>query len=412
MTLAEKFNGEIINGDALQMYEGLPITTNKIPVAERKNVPHHLLGCVKLSEEPWTVRHFCERAKHMIKEIRAAGKLPILVGGTHYYTQSLLFRGEMCEHPDESEHLDQEEQEQKWPMLGADTATMLTELYKLDPGTAQRWHPQDRRRIRNSLLVILQAGNGACQSREAGEMAADKRFLGGWDIRSHPASEESEEIEPLIFWTQSNQDKLVQRLNQRVDQMVVDGLLDEVKDLHGFAQLQEAAGATIDHTRGIWIAIGYKEFLPFVSGSSHSDAAKKHGIELTKIATRQYAKRQARWVRLTLLPAVKQRGYDDRFFLLDTTDLNRFSVDAEQPAIAITDAFLNGRALPDPSGLSDLSRLVLSTTRDKEPAKTRYCEACARTMMYQKQWDDHVRSKGHKKTVRPKVDWEKLYPKR
>ena len=97
MSLALRYNGEVINGDAMQLYSGLPIITNKITVEEREGVPHHLLGCIGFGEPTWVVGTFVKRALGVIEEIRSRGKLPILVGGTHYYTQSLLFRDRLAE---------------------------------------------------------------------------------------------------------------------------------------------------------------------------------------------------------------------------------------------------------------------------------------------------------------------------
>ena len=74
----------------MQMYEGLPIITNKIPENERNSIPHHLLGTVSLASEPWTVPKFVHESQRIIQEIRSRGRLPILVGGSHYYTQALL----------------------------------------------------------------------------------------------------------------------------------------------------------------------------------------------------------------------------------------------------------------------------------------------------------------------------------
>lgn len=95
MDLASRFNGEIINGDAMQMYRGLPIITNQIPVEERNGVPHHLISCVELDEQPWFVGRFRSESLRLIDDIHARGKTPVLVGGTHYYTQAVLFKDQL-----------------------------------------------------------------------------------------------------------------------------------------------------------------------------------------------------------------------------------------------------------------------------------------------------------------------------
>lgn len=89
MEIAKRHGGEIVNADAMQLYEGLPVVTNKITTSEQQGIPHHLLGCIGLKEETWTVGKFVKEALTVIEEIRSRGRLPIVVGGTHYYTQAV-----------------------------------------------------------------------------------------------------------------------------------------------------------------------------------------------------------------------------------------------------------------------------------------------------------------------------------
>jgi tRNA dimethylallyltransferase len=114
VSLALKYNGEVINGDAMQLYSGLPIITNKITVEERKGVPHHLLGCIDFGEPTWVVGTFVKRALSIIEEIRSRGKLPILVGGTHYYTQSLLFRDRLAETEEDGQDGEKKKESDLW----------------------------------------------------------------------------------------------------------------------------------------------------------------------------------------------------------------------------------------------------------------------------------------------------------
>ena len=153
----------------MQLYSGLPIITNKITVEERKGIPHHLLGCIGLDEPTWVVGTFVKRALGVIEEIRSRGKLPILVGGTHYYTQSLLFRDRLAEAEEDGEggeskkdhHEAQgpiEDLEDKYPILKESTENLLERLQDVDPVMAERWHPNDRRNIQRSLEIYLQTG--------------------------------------------------------------------------------------------------------------------------------------------------------------------------------------------------------------------------------------------------------------
>lgn len=422
VTLAERFNGEVINGDALQMYDGLPITTNKISLEERKGIPHHLLGCIKLDEEPWTVQQFRNRATKIIEEIRSRNKLPILVGGTHYYTQSLLFKDAVLTEV-ECGHVDHEKQKRQWPILNASTEAMLEELRRVDPIMAQRWHPKERRKIRRSLEIWLTTGRKASkvydQQRQMTTRSHSEHDQSGGnptgstnsvEQRSDMESQSALHYDTLILWTHANPDVLNTRLEKRVDAMVSDGLLSEVESIYKFLLDREQQGINVDQTRGIWVAIGFKENLPYLMHGNDLESLKKEGIERTKVATRQYAKRQVRWIKLRLQRAIASANSSHRFFLLDTADLTRWSQDVEEKARDITEAFLCGSALPKPESLSNAAKEVLVVT-EGEPMAATYCEACDKTLMSEGQWISHLKSKGHKSAVRPRIDWRALYPK-
>ena len=426
VALAEGFNGEVINGDALQMYEGLPITTNKISLEDRKGIPHHLLGCVKLDEEPWTVQQFRNRATGIIEEIRSRNKLPILVGGTHYYTQSLLFKDAVLTEV-EIEHVDHEQQERQWPILNASTEDMLEELRRVDPIMAQRWHPRERRKIRRSLEIWLTKGRKASEIYDQQrQMATSFRSeydqpngnptdtTNGVEQRSDMQSQSALHYDTLIFWTHAKSGFLNPRLEKRVDAMVLDGLLSEVESMYNFLLDREQQGISVDQARGIWVAIGFKENLPYLMHGydlgNDLERLKKEGIERTKIATRQYAKRQVRWIKLRLQRAIATANASHRFFLLDIADLTRWSQDVDERARDITEAFLRGSALPKPESLSDAAKEYLVVT-EGEPMAATYCEACDKTLMSEGEWISHLKSNGHKSAVRPRVDWRALYPR-
>ena len=417
--LAQRFNGEIINGDALQMYEGLPIITNKMPLAERRGIPHHLLDSIKSDEEPWTVTKFVHQASKVIEELRSRGKLPILVGGTHYYTQSLLFGNSTV--GDDTALATFEEQAQKWPILDSDTQEMLEELRRLDPAMANRWHPNDRRKIRRSLEIVLTTGRRASDvyqlqqsmraEKEGGDSDGD--VYDASDLTPsdpHHGSDQGPALryDSMILWTHASSEVLNERLEHRVDQMVSCGLLEEVTLTYRSFQKSNSSG-TPDLSRGIWVAIGFKELWPFVTDPDGTTELRDEGIERTKIATRQYAKRQTRWIRLKLQRALYAAGAQGRMFLVDATDLTKWSEEVEGKASHITSYFLRGDVLPDPSLMSDMARVMLVNTA-AESKSGRFCEACRKTLMSQSEWVGHLKSKGHKAATRPRIDWKALYP--
>ncbi|KAL8734483.1 MAG: hypothetical protein Q9166_001382 [cf. Caloplaca sp. 2 TL-2023] len=424
VALAERFDGEIINGDALQMYEGLPIATNKLPFAERQSIPHHLLGSVKLDAEPWTVKKYVRDATAIIGEVIARGKLPIVVGGTHYYTQSLLFESSLVNETP-TEPLPAEAQEEKWPILAASTMEMLDHLHAIDPEIASRWHPNDRRKIRHSLEVYLTSGKQPSDLyREQRKTCAASRSskatsLGNSDQEVIAAHESTSSVrfDPLLLWIYADFAQLPARLDQRVDKMVQNGLIQEVESMQHYLQQQERSGVAVDQSSGIWTAIGFKELLPYVSASAagelpigDQEPMKKQGIELTKTATRQYARQQQRWIRGKLLRALEENGVLERMVVLDGTELSQWPQNVEAVANDAVSAFLSGDPLPREASPSRFASDVL-VPKAEPHIKARYCEICKMTLMTQKEWDAHPKSKKHRKATRKPIDWQALYPK-
>ena len=433
MTLAERYNGEIINADALQMYEGLPITTNKILVEERKGVPHHLLGCIGLEENAWTVGRFVREAGKIIDEVRARGKLPIVVGGTHYYTQSLLFRENLLESEksvQEEESLDYmttEEQEQKWPILAGTTAEMLAELQKVDFQMARRWHPDDSRKIRRSLEIWLRTGKKASEIYHEQQVRKRDRTNSNDQMSDIEATEEPTYAHPtlrynvLIFWVHAEPPVLKARLDARVERMIASGLLHEVSSMRILStRLNALPDKKVDFDKGIWIAIGYKQFADYLSAieSGEADekrleALKKDAVERTQIATRQYAKSQHRWLRLRFLKELRGVGSAElkNLYVLDSTDLMRFGEEVEGTACSLAEAFLSRRVMPDPMSISQVAEKVLRQNLvdledrkmlGKEQMHERECPVCGTVLVNTNDRKQHYGSNKHKYNVRRK----------
>lgn len=420
VTLAESFNGEIINADALQMYKGLPIATNKISDEERRGIPHHLLGCIGLEEEPLTVGKFVEQAEKIVEEMRGRWKLPVLVGGTHYYTQSLLFRNVNLKETENEERISAEEQERRWPILRKSGEEMLEELRKVDPIMAAKWHPNDTRKIRRSLEIWLETG------KTASELYAEQRATKPTTVPTEALSNAETGVlnthpplryDTLVFWLYDDPEILRERLDTRVDEMIKQGLLAEVKIMERAQHELEDAGLKVDMTKGIWVAIGYKEFKEHLeairSGASETQLAKTSqlGVELAQIATRQYAKRQDRWIRLKLLQAFRDVRAGDKYFLLDRSD----AVDPpEKTACDIARAFLAGEPLPAPFSLSASAATILSSDRvigaDRATNYARHCELCETTVTTAKDWELHLKSRKHKYMLKPPREFN--YPKK
>jgi tRNA dimethylallyltransferase len=429
VSLALKYNGEVINGDAMQLYSGLPIITNKITVEEQKGVPHHLLGCIDFGEPTWVVGTFVKRALSVIEEIRSRGKLPILVGGTHYYTQSLLFRDRLAETEEDgqdggkkkdSEQGPLDNLEDTYPILKEPTEKLLEKLREIDPVMAERWHPNDRRKIQRSIEIYLQTG------RKASDIYAEQRLATASTASSTDSSSEVSGLRfpTLLFWIHAETETLRARLDSRVDKMLTRGLLDEVHQLHEYATTQSGNGQPVDESRGIWVSIGFKEFKAYITAlqtgtTTETDlkGLRDEAIERTKIATRQYAKRQTRWIRLKLLhalqsqPQISQTDASNaagKLYLLDGTSIPDFQTNVLSPAADVTQAFLSDGPLPDPKELSAAAAEQLSVIQDQDPAKPprswvrRQCDLCGVTCVTEKQWEAHARGRAHRRLVSKK----------
>ncbi|MCJ1471335.1 hypothetical protein MMC07_009983 [Pseudocyphellaria aurata] len=435
VSLAERFNGEIINGDCIQMYDGLPIATNKMPIEERKSVPHHLLGGISLRERPWQVTTFRQNAVNVIDEIHSRGKLPILVGGTHYYIQALIFRdailGETTQHLVADGSL-----EHTWPILKASKEEMLEELRKVDPVMAARWHPNDQRKIKRSLEIYLTTGHKASEIYEHQQ----KQKYGGKlnqresTLMKGAAGEEGQNptsvtisplsFDALVFWTHVDSNILNSRLDERVDAMIGSGLISEVQSMFSYLREMELGGQEVDHTSGIWAAIGYKQFLPYLSATQATDTGadritdtdkleklRQEGIERTKIETRQCARSQIKWIRNSLLRLLEEHHLDKTLYLLNATDSCAHICNIEAVAFGLTRMFLRGDPLPLPKSVSSIAERMLAV-KEKDDLYARYCNFCDKTLMTEDQWTGHVKSKKHLSAIIPKKDWRSLYPAR
>jgi tRNA dimethylallyltransferase len=421
--LATRFNGEIVNGDAMQMYDDLPIITNKITVKEQNGIPHHLLGIVRLHEEPWRVSVFKKKAVAVIKEIRSRGRLPILVGGTHYYTQSLLLNESLVvdtgEGKGDAEHeLSREEINRRFPILEKPTSEILEELRKVDPVMANRWHPNDRRKLQRSLEIYLLTGKQASQIYQ--EQTERKLSILDEDTKANVSSEQEPSVSlqsTLVFWVHVDSEVLKSRLNIRVDKMVECGLVDEVTTLGSFLNEQTAAGKCVDRSSGIWVSIGFKEFEPYIKSQQNGTISGKDletiftaSIEQTKAATRQYARRQVRWIRNKLLSALSCANSLDSLYLLDGSDLDCWLENVSNQASKIVGRLLAGEELPSPHCLSPAALELLTPKRSFELSDRRdlwirqVCDTCNMTAVTEEQWQLHLKSRGHRRAVKKSND--------
>lgn len=254
--LAEKFGGEVVSADSMQIYKGIHIASAAPDSSEMLGVPHHMLEFLE-PEQSFSVAEYVNAARGVIADINARGKLPFVVGGTGLYISSLA---DNTVYADEPTDLDlRKELNVLFDKEGAEK--MLERLSVFDPESAARLHPNNRRRIIRAFEVYKLTGHSI----------TEQNIL----------SKEGEKyIEPLLIGiTYRDREKLYERINRRVDIMLENGLEDEAR-----AALSRSSGGAVQ-------AIGHKELAEYIKGEcSLSEAA-----ESLKRQTRRYAKRQLTW---------------------------------------------------------------------------------------------------------------------
>ena len=259
IALAKELNGEIVSADSMQVYRGMDIGTAKATMAEREGIPHHMLDVA----EPWedySVARYVEQAEACCRDILRRGKLPILVGGTGLYIDSLV-SGRDFAAVDSDQGL-REALSAEYDALGGEA--MHRRLQEIDPERAAILHPGDKRRIVRALEVYRLTGMTITE-HDRQTRALPKRFDAA-----------------AIHLNFKNRAALYARIDRRVDAMVEQGLFREVEGLL-------AAGLSPESTA--MQAIGYKEVVRSLQGELSREAA----VALIKQSSRRYAKRQLTW---------------------------------------------------------------------------------------------------------------------
>ncbi len=258
--LAEEIGGEIVSADSMQIYKEMDIGTAKPTVEERGRVPHHLIDFIS-PDTSYSVAQFKEDADKKIKEIRQRGKIPIVCGGTGLYINALsLPYGFNPESTDLKVREDLEER--------AKSVEGRDELYNLlktvDPKSALKIHPNNIKRVIRALEIYLSTGKTKSELDEE-----NKKIDLGYT--------------PVLFMPDWPREVLYDRINRRVDKMMEEGLLDEVRALYN----------KYDPNLTSLQALGYKEFYDYLNGKEDLDTA----VSNLKRDTRHFAKRQLTWFR-------------------------------------------------------------------------------------------------------------------
>lgn len=258
--LAQKHNGEIISADSMQIYKYMNIGTAKVREEEMKDIPHHMVDIIDL-DEGFTVSDFKHMAKKHIKEINSKGRLPIVVGGTGLYINSLVYNLDFAQIPPNEEL--RMEYEDKIEKFGNEY--LHNKLMKIDKSSGEKISIKDKKRIIRALEIYDSTG------RTMSEYNKNFRVM-------------NEDYNLLYISLDMDRAKLYERINNRVDIMLEKGLIDEVKSILEMGYNKDLISLK---------AIGYKEIIMYLE----NEISLEEAIELIKKASRNYAKRQLTWFR-------------------------------------------------------------------------------------------------------------------
>ncbi len=258
--LAKEIGGEIISADSMQVYRYMDIGTAKVTPEEADGVPHYLIDEFDPDEE-YNVMIFQQKAKAYMEEIWAKGKIPILVGGTGFYINALLYDNDFTETENDTSY-----REECYKLAQEQGPEVLYErLQKVDPEYAANIHANNVKRVTRAL---------------------EYHYLTGQKFSEHNAEQKEKETpyDAAVIILTMDREKLYERIELRIDLMLEQGLLEEVKGL-----LDRGYTPDLVSMQGI----GYKEFIPYFNG----ECTLEEAVTQLKTNTRRFAKRQLTWFR-------------------------------------------------------------------------------------------------------------------
>lgn len=257
VALAKRFDGEVVSADSMQIYRGLSIATAKPTAEETHGVVHHMIDVADITES-YSAAKYCKQAGAVIADIYSRGKLPIIVGGTGLYVDSLL-KGNDFSNQD-SDGILRQSIADEYDRLGGEY--MLSALREVDAGAAENCHANNKKRIVRYLELYKLTGlTEKERAKRTGEIQSPYDAV-------------------YICLCCKDRQKLYDKINRRVDLMLKNGLVDEVR------QYYSVKGAATSSQ-----AIGCKELKPYIDGED----TLLNCIQRLKAATRHYAKRQLTW---------------------------------------------------------------------------------------------------------------------
>ena len=257
--LAKTYGGEVVSADSMQIYKGMDIASAKPTAEEMQGIPHHLISVLD-RDVSFSAADYVKLANEAIEDILSRGKLPIIVGGTGLYIDSLLNNVQFAEIKSDSAY-----REKLYEISRSEgNERLYAELSEADPSAAESIHMNNTVRLVRALEVIHVTG---------------RKFS---ELKEESVSVESPYDSLILGLNAADRALLYERIDMRVDEMVKAGLVEEARELWQENAMRTAANA-----------IGYKELIPYFEGN----ALMSECIDKVKQGTRHYAKRQLTWFR-------------------------------------------------------------------------------------------------------------------
>ena len=242
--LAKKFNGEIINADSTQVYKNMDIATAKVTEEEKEGMKHYLLDIKDITDD-YSVCDFQKDARECIDNILSKNKVPIIVGGTGLYIKALLYDYKFDNNNEKHDYSNLSNEE------------IYNKLISINPNS--KIHKNNRKRIERTLDIFENTGKIVEEEDKTDKLLYDSFIIG----------------------LTTDRENLYKRINKRVDEMINNGLLEEAKNIYD----------TNIRTKAVLTPIGYKELFDYFDGNKSLEEC----IELIKLRSRRYAKRQYTW---------------------------------------------------------------------------------------------------------------------
>jgi len=404
LEIAQIVGGEVVSADAMQIYEGLDIVTNKVTPEELEICPHHMIGITDPLDK-FTAVQFTNRVLPIISDIQSRGKVPVIAGGTNYYIESVMWQQLL--RSDENQRCPQHETYIK--ELENESAEKLHKLLQQnDPESALLIHPNDKRKVINALQVYKKTGIKLSDHHKNQRVSSGASGYGG----------------PLRFpktcmlWVQCQPQILEVRVRKRVDKMLERGLLAELQNFHdnyNAERLKDDEEA--DYTRGIFQSIGFKEFHNYLTTQDDNSLKKermlKSSIAKMKLNTWKYAKYQVKWINKRLV----RRSNAIPVFPFDASNPDDWCEKVHKPALKVLKKFFSANSLVTErlekinlQGVEDVAAIEAECLANSEERRKHIiCQVCGGLPVQASSWQEHIKSKKHRYNMKRNKDYKETH---